>query len=111
VEGNLAGSWKGVPSEVSIMNWNLDHLHDSLKWFSGLNSDQPVPHQQIIAGFYDRQNGGAEAKTEVTAALGIPGIRGLMYTTWNNNYTQMESFAEGARAAWPDYVKSVPAAH
>ncbi len=26
VEGNVAGSWSGVPSNVTIMNWNLSNL-------------------------------------------------------------------------------------
>jgi hypothetical protein len=108
VEGNLAGSWKGLPASVSIMNWNLDHLKESLAWFSGTNPQQPVPHEQIIAGFYDRANAGAEARHEVEAALGIPGIRGVMYTTWYNDYSKMEAFAEAARSAWPDYIKSLP---
>jgi hypothetical protein len=107
VRGTLAGSWKGLPPEVSILNWNLDHLKDSLTWFSGLNPKQPVAHQQIIAGFYDRADAAAEARKEVAEALGIPGIRGMMYTSWNGDYAKMQAFAEAARAAWPDYVKSV----
>ena len=35
------------------MNWNLDHLHDSLMWFSGDDPRQRTPHKQVIAGFYD----------------------------------------------------------
>ena len=108
VEGTLAGSWKGLPPDVSILNWNLDKLTESLTWFSGLNPEQPVAHQQMIAGYYDRPDAAAEARREVAAATGIPGIRGVMYTTWNNDYSQLQTFAAAARAAWPDYLKSVP---
>lgn len=108
VEGTLAGSWKGIPPEVSILNWNLDKLKDSLRWFSGLNSEQPIAHQQIVAGFYGRADAAGEARRELAEAAGIPGIRGLMYTTWDNNYSKLQAFADAARAAWPDYVKSVP---
>ncbi len=109
VEGTLAGSWKGIPPEVSIMNWNLDKLKDSLTWFSGLNPEQPVAHRQMIAGFYDKPDAPEEARREITAAFGTPGIHGLMYTTWNSDYSKLQSYADAARAAWPDYVKSLPA--
>ncbi len=109
VEGSFAGSWKGLPPEVGILNWNLDQLKDSLKWFSGQNPEQPVAHNQIIAGFYDRPNAAAEAAREIAQGAGIPGIRGVMYTTWNDDYSKMKAFADAARAAWPDYLKTVPA--
>ena len=108
VEGTLAGSWKGLPPEVSILNWNLDKLKDSLTWFSGLNPEQPVAHQQMIAGYYDKSDAAAEARREAAEAAGIPGVRGLMYTTWNDDYSKLQDFADAARAAWPDYLKSVP---
>jgi hypothetical protein len=104
VEGDLTGSWKALPSSVRIMNWNLGNLKSSLTWFSGENSAQPTPHEQIIAGYYDSGNGAASAKTEVAQAAGIPGVMGLMYTTWRDDYSQLEEFADGARAAWPGYA-------
>jgi hypothetical protein len=109
VEGDLAGSWKGVPAEVSIMNWNLDHLTESLTWFSGRDPRQPTAHRQIIAGYYDKGPGAPEAAKELKQAAGIPGITGIMYTTYADDYSQLGSFAEGARAAWRDYLSSVAA--
>ncbi len=118
VEGTLAGSWKALPSTVTIMNWQLDNLSKSLTWFSGLDPQQPVPHDQIIAGYYDHGNGASDATEELRQAAGIPGVKGLMYTTWGANYKELSSFAEGARAGWPEYVASLanararlPAAH
>jgi hypothetical protein len=110
VEGDLAGSWKGVPSNVIIMNWSSEHEHlrDSLKWFSGQDSAQPIAHRQVIAGYYDSHNGGLSAQTELSRAIGIPGLQGLMYTTWADDYTQLESFANSARAHWGEYSASVP---
>lgn len=107
VEGDLSGAWSGVPSSVTIMNWNLGNLKNSLNWFSGLNSSQPTPHQQIIAGYYDNGNGTQSAQQELTAAAGIPGIRGLMYTTWNDDYSQLENFAASAQANWSTYLSSI----
>jgi hypothetical protein len=107
VEGDFAGSWKGLPANVSIMNWNLGHLSESLAWFSGRDSRQPIAHRQMIAGFYDQGNGAAEASKELKAAAGVPGVVGLMYTTYADDYSQLQSFADGARAAWPDYLASL----
>ena len=107
VEGDLAGSWKGLPADLVILNWNLEHLHDSLTWFSGLDRRQPAAHKQIIAGYYDSGNGAAAAQQELAAARGIPGVEGLMYTTWNEDYSQMERFAETARRSWGTYLSSV----
>jgi hypothetical protein len=107
-EGDFAGSWKGVPPDISVLNWNLDHLKQSLTWFSGLNPDQPIPHRQIIAGFYERPDAAGEARRELREAAGIPGIRGLMYTTWIDDYSKLQTYADAVRAAWPDYVASLP---
>ena len=107
VEGDLTGSWEGLPSSVTVMNWNLSNLTKSLTWFSGQNTSQPVPHPQIIAGYYDSGNGTSAAQTELTQAAGIPGIQGLMYTTWNPDYSQMQNFATAALAAWPAYLATV----
>lgn len=106
VEGSLKGSWKGLPANVAILNWNLGKLSQSLRWFSGLDSRQPVPHHQIIAGYYDSGNGANDARKELAAAHGIPGVDGLMYTSWRDDYSQLESFAQGARESWSSYETS-----
>jgi hypothetical protein len=58
----------------------------------------------LIAGYYDVADGAAAATSEVQAAAGVTGVRGLMYTTWGGNYAELENFARGARAAWATYV-------
>jgi hypothetical protein len=108
VEGDIAGSWLALPADVTIMNWNLDHLRDSLTWFSGQDSKQPIAHRQVIAGYYDSHDGATAAARELREARGIPGITGLMYTTWELDYTQLQSFADSARRNWNDYRASVP---
>jgi hypothetical protein len=107
VEGDLVGSWKGISQNVTVMNWNLDHLHNSLTWFSGLDAKQPIPHQQLIAGYYDSGNGSAAAQKELQAAAGIPGLRGLMYTTWSDDYGQLEPFASTVKANWDQYLSTL----
>lgn len=106
-EGTLADSWKGLSSSTRIMNWNLRHLTKSLQWFSGTNAKQPVPHRQIIAGYYDNHDGRGAAASELHQALGVPGIDGLMYTSWLDDDSQMKAFAEAAKRAWPEYRASV----
>lgn len=107
VRGDLAGGWSGVPSSVIILNWDLDSLRKSLAWFAGTDPRWPVPHQQLIAGFYDNPSGAAAAKQELEQAAGIPGVLGLMYLSWSDNYSQLKSFADSARANWPAYQASL----
>lgn len=107
VEGDLAGGWTGIGPNVTVLNWNLDQLHDSLLWFSGRNTKQPIAHEQIIAGYYDRGNGAAAAREELQAAFGVPGLQGFMYTTWNDDYSQLKQFADTVRAGWKEYLSSI----
>ncbi|MES1258666.1 MAG: hypothetical protein ABUS51_09550, partial [Acidobacteriota bacterium] len=107
VEGDIAGSWAGLAPGVTVLNWNLWNLRNSLTWFSGLNAQQPVPHQQIIAGYYDSGDGAAAATQALAQANGIPGIAGLMYTTWNPDYSQLQAFADAAKSKWTAYLSSI----
>ncbi len=102
VEGDLAGSWKGLPAEVGVLNWNHSHLRSSLEWFSGVNPGQPIAHRQIVAGYYDSGKGTSAAE-DLAVARGIPGIEGIMYVTWREDYTQLEAFAASATKAWKSY--------
>ncbi len=108
-EGDFTGSWLGLPSNATILNWNLGNLATSLKFFAGQTPQQTKQFRQIIAGFYDPgDNNGANAATsEIQQAMGIPGIAGMYYTTWVDNYSQLGAFAAAAKAAWPAYVASV----
>jgi hypothetical protein len=93
VSGDIAGSWEGIGPDVVIMNWNLGNA-DSLKFFASRG------HPQIISGYYDSGNGTDSATRELTAAKGVAGVQGMMYTTWQNDYAQLEAYANAARAAW-----------
>ena len=109
VEGDLTGSWTGLPADVILMNWNLAALKTSAAWFAGQNSQQPVAHAQVIAGYYDSGDGASSATTELAQVSGIPGVMGLMYATWEDDYSQLAAFAGAARANWKSYVASLPA--
>ncbi len=111
VEGNVAGSWQGLPPGAIMMNWNLGKLAQSLAWFAGTDPSGMQPHgfRQIIAGYYSNGDGGAEATKELGAATGVPGVIGAMYTVWDDNYTQLQAYADAMRAGWAAYRSSVPA--
>ncbi len=97
----------GVPSSVTILNWNLPNLSNSLSWFSGLNPQQPTQYRQIIAGYYDSGDGAAAATQELQQAAGISGVKGLMYTTWVSDYSQLQAFASAAKSNWASYLASL----
>jgi hypothetical protein len=93
VQGDLAGSWRGLDTSVVIVNWNGDRPRESLRFFAGRG------HRQVIAGFYDHD---VEAlRGWFRAARGVPGIVAVMYTTWQGDYGQLERFAEIVREEAP----------
>lgn len=95
VKGTLAESWKGLPSDVVVMNWNLGANHSkSLAFFAGRGNPQ------IIAGYYDSGDGAKSAQNELNGVRGTAGLLGLMYTTWRGDFSQLENYAKGAREAW-----------
>ena len=85
VRGDLAGSWEGLSKDVIIMNWNLGKLRESLQFFAGRG------HKQIIAGYYDSDV--SHLKNHLAAARDVPGVIGVMYTTWRKKYEDLEAFA------------------
>ena len=93
VNGDLTGSWLGLDPKVVIMNWNFGARTKSLSFFSGRG------HQQILSGYYDA--GPDQIKDWLAAARGVPGVIGVMYTTWQHNYTDLEAFA-GHVTAWEE---------
>jgi hypothetical protein len=86
VNGDLAGSWEGLPKEMVIVNWNSGKAEKSLPFFAGLG------HSQVLAGYYDAPP--ENIKRWQQAGSGLMGIEGAMYTTWKGNFDQLERFAE-----------------
>jgi hypothetical protein len=89
VRGDFAGSWEGLERDVIIMNWNYGKRDASLKFFSDRG------HRQVIAGYYDGPV--AQAKDWLASAARVKGVLGIMYTTWQNNYENIEAFAKACR--------------
>lgn len=91
VNGDLAGSWEGLPKDMIIVNWNSGHPDRSLPFFAGRG------HTQILAGFYDAPV--SRFAPWLSAARKTGGPRGAMYTTWRGDFSKIEDFA---KAAWGD---------
>ena len=89
VHGDLKGSWEGLSPSVTVVNWNFDKRDESLKFFAERG------HRQIIAGYYDAPP--ERIKLWLDAAAKVKGVVGVMYTTWRNNYAELETFATMAR--------------
>ena len=85
VNGTLEGSWKGLPEDVVLANWNGDKARESLRFFADRG------HTQIIAGYYD--DGLDNIKKWEEAAQGVPRVTGFMYTTWQHRYDDLEAVA------------------
>ncbi len=93
VHGDLAGSWKALDPSVIVLNWDAPHAKESLEFFSKRG------HRQILSGYYDGDVAGVRGWLE--AAHGVPGVVGVMYTTWKNRYDDLEAFARIVRSASP----------
>lgn len=90
VDGTLAGSWEGLPASVVVVNWNSAAAAESLAFFDGRG------HRQILAAAFDSRPERIRPWMEQAEGMRTP-LAGVMYTTWNNNYANLEAFA---KAAW-----------
>lgn len=91
VRGDLSGSWEGLDDRVVIVNWNHGGRDKSLPFFARRG------HKQLIAAYYDAPL--EQVQDWLSAAGNVPAVIGIMYTTWQNDYSQLETFAR-AVAAW-----------
>jgi hypothetical protein len=88
VNGDLAGSWEGLPKEMLIINWHQGQAAKSLPFFGRRG------HAQVLAGYYDGPVD--RIRQWLDAGKDVEGIRGAMYTTWRGNFDDLEKFAEKA---------------
>ncbi len=88
VNGDLKGSWEGLPKSMTIVNWNSGEAKKSLAFFDKLGLGQ------ILAGYYD---GPVDSiKSWMSEAKLTRGLKGVMYTTWVADYSNLEKFAQVA---------------
>jgi hypothetical protein len=88
VNGDLGGSWEGLPEEMIIINWNHGAAAESLSFFGERG------HEQVLSGFYD--NDPRDIPGWIEAGGSGNGVTGAMYTTWQDDFSQLETFAESA---------------
>ena len=91
VKGDLTGSWEGLTKDTIIVNWNGGKAAESLKFFADRG------HRQLIAGYYDSPIDRTRKWLDI--AQPVPGVMGVMFTTWRNNYAELEAFAKMLDAA------------
>src|ERR1043166_1972924 len=90
VRGDLRGSWEGLDSEVIIVPWYFERRKASLEFFARRG------HRQVIAGYYDENPD--QIRDWLAAAAPFKGVTGVIYTTWQNKYGDLEAFARAAVA-------------
>jgi hypothetical protein len=91
VRGDLTGSWEGLEPDITIIPWYFERRAASLKFFADRG------HRQVIAGYYDHA---PEQATEwLKAAQPFSGVEGIMYTTWEHKFNDLERFAEIVKAS------------
>lgn len=87
-DGPWYGSWEGLPASVVMMNWNQNNP-DSLRFFAARGN------RQVLAGFYDDDP--RRILQWLKLASDIPGVCGVMYTTWEGDYSKLEEFMKNVR--------------
>jgi hypothetical protein len=88
VQGDLAGSWEGLPQEMIVVNWNHGQAAKSLPFFGERG------HEQVLAGYYDSDP--ANIRGWLQTGAKTRGVNGAMYTTWTGNFDHLEAFAKAA---------------
>ncbi len=86
--GSLQNSWRGLNKKTYIVNWNYGQRMKSMPWFASHG------FRQILAGYYD--GSGNSIASWLEDAAHIQGIDGVMYTTWQNDYSALDAFAKSA---------------
>jgi hypothetical protein len=91
VNGSLEGSWEGLDKDVIILPWYYEKRAESLKFFADRGN------KQVIAGYYDSKP--ERVANWLEAAKTVPGsVIGVMYTTWQNKYDDLEAFSKAIDA-------------
>jgi hypothetical protein len=85
VNGDLAGSWEGLDKDVVVACWYFDKRAESLRFFADRG------HKTLIAGYYDTPP--RRILDWFDAAKTTSGVEGVMYTTWLDQYVDLDEFA------------------
>ncbi|MEI8135580.1 MAG: glycoside hydrolase family 20 zincin-like fold domain-containing protein [bacterium] len=97
INGDLRGDWDKIPKDITIVNWNGGNAKSSLQFF------QNHGFNQISSPYYDVGNTSSIRAWRI-AQEGIAGVKGMMYTTWNNDYNFLRAFSYYAWGAGPNII-------
>ena len=92
VKGDLRGSWEGLDKAVTIVEWNYGKRDESMDFFAKRG------HKIIAAGYYD---GSMDTAKWIESLKQSPASSGIMYTTWQQKYGELENFLKQVNAAFP----------
>ena len=95
VNGPLTGSWKGLDKGIGIVNWNGDLLGKNSPFFASLGL------KQVLSGYYDGDEDGSRITKWIENTRAVPGVVGAMYTTWEDRYDAMDTWAQKAWGGKP----------
>ena len=88
VKDTWAESWLGLDKDTVIVNWYYEKRDVNLKWFADRG------HKQILAGYYDSDPSRITTWLQAADNLKVPGVVGVMYTTWQHNFSDLEKFSK-----------------
>ncbi len=88
VNGDLRGSANVIPNTIGMANWNSGKHDSSLKYFSSRS------FPQISAPYYDAGVDHIRKWKEWTKNAKY--FKGMMYTTWQRDYSNLKGFSEYA---------------
>jgi hypothetical protein len=97
INGDLTGDWNTIPKDITIVNWNGGNESNSLNFFADHG------FKQITSPYYDVGNT-STIRSWRLAQEGVSGVRGMMYTTWANDYRFVGPFAYYAWGAGPNII-------
>ncbi len=92
VNGTLAGSWNGLPASWDIANWrHFGNRSETIEFFANRG------HKQILVGFSDENTSNFTIDEWLTEAKPYPGVYAVMYTTWRDDFSKLEAWAQTVR--------------
>jgi len=79
-------SWEGLDKDVIILNWHgfPEKRLEAMKFFAERG------HKQILCGFYDASSD--DMIPWLKEAAQVKDVSGVMYTTWGNNFSELEKY-------------------
>ncbi len=85
--GDFYGSWEGLPRDLVIACWYFEKRRASLDHFSALG------FRTLACGFYEAKDMEHD-KAWLEALDSTVGAMGIMYTTWNGDYSLLAEFGD-----------------